>query len=560
MYRLLFFSMISFLGFQNNIVAQQLISYEFIQHYTVQDLNTALANFGLTGFNITPKYEVDYYKITYTTPNAQNTGNTFATGALVVPSNISCPLPVISYQHGTTSIRYNVPSARGGNEYYIGLLGAALTGSVVCMSDYLGLGDSPGFHPYVHAKSEAQACIDLLRTARELKDTLNYNLNDQLFLFGYSQGGHSTMALFKEIETNLANEFTVTACAPMSGPYDVSGVQSATMTADSFYSSPGYLPYVIMGYQEAYGNVYNDLSEIFRPPYDSLLPGYFNGTHSMGWINNRLPDTPNLMLDTAYFNDFLTNPNHFAWTLLRDNDLYNWAPVAPLHMYYCTADEQVFYRNSEVARDSMHALGATHVVATSFGALSHSGCAPFCFLASLALFESYIDLSGGMSVTDSIQSPSSNTATDASIILTPNNGSAPYTYEWLGALAGQNSNTVSGLGVGNYEVVVSDSRGCNVNLTLNVDASTSSHALEALNFYRIIPNPASNEVFIKILASVDDAYKITIRDLSGRLVMESGEEYLHLQRLELDELSNGIYMLSLEHGNNHYTQLLNIQK
>ena len=60
MYRLLFFSMISFLGFQNNIVAQQLISYEFIQHYTVQDLNIALANFGLTGFNITPKYEIDY--------------------------------------------------------------------------------------------------------------------------------------------------------------------------------------------------------------------------------------------------------------------------------------------------------------------------------------------------------------------------------------------------------------------------------------------------------------------------------------------------------------------
>ena len=73
----------------------------------------------------------------------------------------------------------------------------------------------------------------------------------------------------------------MTAAAPMSGPYNVSGVQAQTIIADQPYSTPGYLPYVVMGRQEAYGNIYNSLSEIFKSPYDTLLPDLFDGTHGM---------------------------------------------------------------------------------------------------------------------------------------------------------------------------------------------------------------------------------------------------------------------------------------
>ena len=44
----------------------------------------------------------------------------------------------------------------------------AAFGYVVCAPDFVGLGDSPGVHPYVHAKTEASAAIDMLRAAREL--------------------------------------------------------------------------------------------------------------------------------------------------------------------------------------------------------------------------------------------------------------------------------------------------------------------------------------------------------------------------------------------------------
>ncbi len=536
------------------VQSQHLISYQLLHHYTKQDIQTILTDFGIQPGVIDLEFEVDYYKITYSTPNAQDTGNTTATGALVVPSGITCPLPHVSYQHGTTSSRYSVPSARGGSEYKIGLVCSALTGSVTSMPDYLGLGDSPGFHPYVHAASEASATIDLLRTTREIKDSIGFNLNDQLFLFGYSQGGHSTMATFKEIETNLSTEFTVTACVPMSGPYDVSGVQSATMTADTSYATPGYLPYVIMGYQEAYGNVYNNLSEIFRSPYDTLLPGYFDGTHGMGWINNQLPDTPNLMLDSAYFQQFINDPNHFAWTLLRDNDLYNWAPQAPLSMYYCTADEQVFYKNALVARDTMHALGATHVIATNFGNFDHAGCAPLCFLTGLALFEQYIDVSGGMLVNDSIINPSTNSSTDGSITLNASNGSSPYVFDWQDSLAGQTTAMISGLAAGTYEVRVSDSRGCFTYNEIILTAPTSTVEVEAYNYFKIMPNPADDYIYLKILTPLSGEINLSIVDISGRVIHNTENAELAMYRYDISELPSGVYFVQLQNKNKVYTQ------
>src|ERR1051326_8920384 len=105
------------------------------------------------------------------------------------------------------------------SELVVGLA-FATSGYAVAMPDYLGLGDSPGLHPYHHARSEATASVDMLRAARAFCAANGFQLNGRLFLAGYSQGGHATMALLRELETWHMNEFTVTACAPMAGAYD----------------------------------------------------------------------------------------------------------------------------------------------------------------------------------------------------------------------------------------------------------------------------------------------------------------------------------------------------
>ena len=42
---------------------------------------------------------------------------------------------------------------------------------------------------------------------------------DELFLLGYSEGGYATMALHRELQQFHSDEFTVTASAPMAGPW-----------------------------------------------------------------------------------------------------------------------------------------------------------------------------------------------------------------------------------------------------------------------------------------------------------------------------------------------------
>ena len=71
------------------------------------------------------------------------------------------------------------------------------------------------------------------------------------------------MALHKELETYNTNEFTITASAPMAGPYDLSGTMTEdVMLGTNSYGSPSYLPYVILGLDEVYG-VLGSYDEIF---------------------------------------------------------------------------------------------------------------------------------------------------------------------------------------------------------------------------------------------------------------------------------------------------------
>ena len=71
----------------------------------------------------------------------------------------------------------------------------------------------------------------MIRAAREfITNDLNLIDNSQVFLTGYSQGGHACMATHKYIhENSLQSEFDVIASAPCSGPYDLSGIMADTI-------------------------------------------------------------------------------------------------------------------------------------------------------------------------------------------------------------------------------------------------------------------------------------------------------------------------------------------
>ncbi len=359
----------------NSVNAQAILSDSLLNIIPAQDF----INQGIPGAT----YDVEVRKIVYSTLDVSGEP-TVASGLLSIPIT-SCALPVFVYCHGTVFLKEDVPS-RFNSEGFLGAA-AASNGYVSILPDYLGLGDSPGLHPYVHANSQAEASFNMIRAAEEFCFLNDIELNGQLFLTGYSQGGHASMGLLKFIQEYPGDDFVLntigTSCG--SGPYDISGEQLDFVMADEPYPTGSYLPYVLLSYQSVYGDLYNDLSEVFLSPFDTIFPSLFDGTNSGSTIQSFIPAIPNQMFtpDILLALEDSLHPINIA---LRDNDLWNWTPQSPVRMVYCTGDEQVVYTNSLKAETQMLANGATEVSAVSAGTGDHSDCFEPYLLSTLLWF------------------------------------------------------------------------------------------------------------------------------------------------------------------------------
>ncbi len=388
-----------------NLTAQKLVSYELIRTESPEVITTLIPalletvapNFpvpldSVIGI-IDAQYEADLYKVVYKTTHPV-LGEIDATGAIGIPRGIDyeCGLATAIYQHGTTFSRTGVPSY-GSLEINFGSM-LATSGYVTLLPDYMGLGDSPGMHPYVHGPTEALAAIDLMRATRELQEELDFTLNGQNFIFGYSQGGHGAMALFYELEQNYADEFEATAAAPMSGPYNISEIQANVMFID--YATPSYLPYTLIGYQGVYPELKEQFPIVFNEEW-AALNGFDGDTDDFFEIMNTL-DIPSFafeMFDEDLLSDFVLNPNHPLKVAFREaGDYYDWHPNAPLMIMGCCDDEQVMIENLYFTKEKMEEKGVENFQAIDwcdefpeYPQFGHNGCIPFCLVKGKQFFD-----------------------------------------------------------------------------------------------------------------------------------------------------------------------------
>lgn len=344
------------------IARGEVVSYELIQSFSKDQIDSVVQALfpPLFAASIEPQQGADVYQVRYGSIDEKGNPVTLS-GAICFPQDTATSFPHVSYQHATITHKELVPS-RGypaSYEMFIGLILAG-DGMVVSAADYLGLGDSEGIHPYIHAETEATASLDMIRAARLVASELDKALDRELMVAGYSQGGHATMALTRMIEEDFAIEFALTASAPMAGPYDLSGTMKEKLLADEPYGSPHYVPYLIMGYDRVY-ELFDSPAEYFIEPYASQVAALFSGTKSTQDIDQSLPAIPKEMLRQEVVEALENDPSHPLSIRLAENDLYDWTPTTPMRLYHCLADELVPYANSEVTLESFQNSGATQV-------------------------------------------------------------------------------------------------------------------------------------------------------------------------------------------------------
>jgi len=309
-----------------------------------------------------------------------------ASGLMIIPKDRTMQYPMLTYMHGTVADRNtgmsNLAAADVGLAEIYGSFGF-----IIVAPDYLGMNESRGFHPYVHAKSEASAGRDMMRAVRSnLQSEFNILFNDRTFITGYSQGGHATMALHRELEENNPGEFDIILSIPMSGPYSIYEKMTEFSLSDEEYFFVAYLPNVALSYKTAYPELLEDieLEDIFKDDYLDDIRSYEDGTIDLFDLNTRLinkliinhgESVPKFMIKDEILDAIFNQPDHPLSVALADNDVYDWTPQAWTRMYYCEGDDQVTYENTLLAEEVMNNNGAPMIEKRNIGStLSHTQC------------------------------------------------------------------------------------------------------------------------------------------------------------------------------------------
>lgn len=528
--------------------AQSLVTLEFKTRLARAQVDSVLSSSGIPSFLLGTKYDVDCYRVVYNTVNPDSSATT-ASGLLVLPVGPPCHIPMVSYQHGTMARKRDAPSRLKG-EYVIGLISAS-TGYCALMPDYLGLGDGPGLHPYIHAQSEASATIDFMRAARLACDSLHVVLDDQVFLMGYSQGGHATMATQKKIQESYSDEFHITASAPMSGPYDVSGVMADIITSDSTYPAPSYLPYILLSWNPIY-HLFDSVQHVMITPYSTTLPPLFNGNYTTGYIEARMPAVPNQIMQPALLDSFKRDSTHYFRTYLKKNDLYDWAPEVPTRMIFCQGDRSVPYQNAQVAYSHFVANGSTSVDTLDVvPALDHFDCAKFALLSAKSWFDS-LRYTKPFASTDIVPASGSSIG-DGTITLTGRGSRGPYTYSWS---TGDTGRILIGAMPGTYTVTITDAFGCDSTFQVTLGVRSGLNSLNTAQDFSVYPNPAHDVIYLTYHPAVqNNDLNIVLRNANGEQVKTwTMRGDMRGNPLPLGELPGGIYFLQLHDGESLYVQ------
>ncbi len=385
------------------------------------DLNLA-ANLQLLSLSGAPVCDILMYDIQYETVGGANEATT-ASAALMVPTglgaNCTGARPIVLYAHGTTTDRaFNMANTQNTESLFLAALFAS-KGYIVVAPNYAGYDTSTlPYHPYLIADQQSKDMIDALTAARTALPLVSATLtkdDGRLFITGYSQGGYVAMATDRAMQ---AAGMTVTAAAPMSGPYALGAFVDAVFFGEVNGSAPISSTLLLTAYQKAYGNIYADPVDVFESPYavgiDSLLPT--TTTRSNLYAQDKLPeftlfsltppapafaaDTPptqpanltpvfalgfgsgNLLKNSyrlSYLLDAQANPDGGFPTLttgvaaaapaqpfrraLRTNDLRDWVPSSPLLLCGGDVDPLVFWLNTQLMQDywSSHASASAPI-------------------------------------------------------------------------------------------------------------------------------------------------------------------------------------------------------
>jgi hypothetical protein len=300
------------------------------------------------------RYGVDAIRLTYATIGVDGAPTT-ASGLLVLPRTRSRHLFTVSYAHGTVATRADAPSRSLDSLAGASILLFAGAGFATVAPDYLGLGSGSGAHPYVHARSEASASLDMLRAAHAFATRHHRTLARGTLVTGFSQGGQAAMALGRALQDGADPRLHLRALAPMSGPYDIEHAELPAALDGRLDSvaSNYYLSYGMLSWQPIY-HIFDRPQEVWNGAWATRVRRLFDGRHDDVAILKRLPHRLSTLFTPAFLAR-LAHPDKGLAAGLRENDTTcDWQPRVPTRVYAARRDRQVAFANAQHCVTQLH--------------------------------------------------------------------------------------------------------------------------------------------------------------------------------------------------------------
>lgn len=334
--------------------------------------------------NATNAFGYKAIKIVYETEDI-NGEDVNASGLLVIPSASDAykqylgtlgkaySVSMICDNHGTiftdAEAPSNVETTNGLPDYTQAVLMSGYAGFASVMPDYVGYGSSnDSAHPYLLKEISAQNSLDMIKASVKYMQDNGVLLNYQLYISGYSQGGHVAMALAEKIEKEGFDALDLKGVAPMAGPHNVEALANIELNASRTMLYPAFLGYLADSY-----SYYDDLnlSEMVLYPNETNYHSLFDGSNSnvVIHVNLGLADgvadfgfathTADELFKESFINDYQNNVNSLARERFKENKSYDeWTPRTKVNLVHCMEDEIIPFSQSQNAYADLNATGA----------------------------------------------------------------------------------------------------------------------------------------------------------------------------------------------------------
>jgi len=316
--------------------------------------------------------EIDYYRVNYTYQSVDPKGNPVTlSAAMFFPKNVfehTDPVTVGDEQYDASGLllnnhytitRANEAPTQEDDLDVDGPLATIGPRHIIISPDNYGFGatvDKP--QAYLMADATAINSIDAVRSARRLLAKMGYTYGELFSQLGYSQGGHTCMAVQRYVDSHAADPEAIphidyTLCGD--GPYDLVSILDSLIQPNARYRYPCAMPLIVQGQIEGAGLNIN-YNECFREPMDTKCIEWLNSKRfGSTTINDSIfkyiggSETTGLLVDSLLCTENFTTDNSrmkpFFDALVENTLVSGWKPnnATRFYIYHSSDDEIVPY-------------------------------------------------------------------------------------------------------------------------------------------------------------------------------------------------------------------------